>query len=155
MVLFCFERWLKKAFLQLLKRICIVLLLFQKMAGYGAAVAAKDGWLYAVVADKKSCCCQKWLAKALLQLLKKGFAATKEGWQWPCWVAKIVLLLLGMVLLLLLEMASNSAVAAVEKGISPALDGAITLTKIGWQMSYWCSCWKNCCCCQRWLVQAL
>jgi hypothetical protein len=33
-------------------------------------------------------------------------------------------------------MASNSAVAAVEKGISPALDGAITLTKIGWQMSY-------------------
>jgi hypothetical protein len=47
-----------------------------------------------------------------------------------------VLLLLGMVLLLLLEMASNSAVAAVEKGISPALDAAITLTKIGWQMSY-------------------
>jgi hypothetical protein len=41
-----------------------------------------------------------------------------------------------MVLLLLLEMASNSAVAAVEKGISPALDAAITLTKIGWQMSY-------------------
>jgi hypothetical protein len=39
-----------------------------------------------------------------------------------------------MMLLLLLEMASNSA--AVEKGISPALDGAITLTKIGWQMSY-------------------
>jgi len=33
-------------------------------------------------------------------------------------------------------MASNSAVAAVEKDISPALDGAITLTKIGWQMSY-------------------
>jgi hypothetical protein len=33
-------------------------------------------------------------------------------------------------------MASNSAVAAVEKGISPALDGAITLIKIGWQMSY-------------------
>jgi hypothetical protein len=33
-------------------------------------------------------------------------------------------------------MASNSAVAAVEKGISPALDGAITLTKIGWQMNY-------------------
>jgi hypothetical protein len=40
-------------------------------------------------------------------------------------------------------MASNSAVAAVEKGISPALDAAITLTKIGWQMSYWCSCWKK------------
>jgi len=33
-------------------------------------------------------------------------------------------------------MASNSAVAAVEKGIYPALDGAITLTKIGWQMNY-------------------
>jgi len=33
-------------------------------------------------------------------------------------------------------MASNSAVSAVEKGISPALDGAITLTKIGWQMNY-------------------
>jgi hypothetical protein len=33
-------------------------------------------------------------------------------------------------------MASNSAVAAVEKGISPALDGAITLTKNGWQMNY-------------------
>jgi hypothetical protein len=41
-----------------------------------------------------------------------------------------------MVLLLLLEMASNSPVAAAQKGISPALDGAITLTKIGWQMSY-------------------
>jgi hypothetical protein len=33
-------------------------------------------------------------------------------------------------------MASNSAVAATQKGVSPALDGAITLTKIGWQMSY-------------------
>jgi hypothetical protein len=121
----------------------------------GTAAATKDGWQYAVVADKKSCCCQKWLAKALLQLLKNGFAATKEGWQWPCWLAKIVLFLLRMVLLLLLEMASNSPVAAAQKGISPALDGAITLTKIGWQMSYWCRCWKNCCCCQRWLVQAL
>jgi hypothetical protein len=41
-----------------------------------------------------------------------------------------------MVLLLLLETASNSAVAAAQKVISPALDGAITLTKLGWQMSY-------------------
>ena len=40
-----------------------------------------------------------------------------------------------MVLLLLLEMAGNSAVAAAKKGISPALDGAIAVTKIGWQMS--------------------
>ncbi len=51
-------------------------------------------------------------------------------------VASDVLLLLRMVLLLLLEMASDSPVAAAQKGISPALDGAITLTKIGWQMSY-------------------
>ncbi len=41
-----------------------------------------------------------------------------------------------MVLLLLLEMASNSPVASAQEGISLALDGAITLTKIGWQMNY-------------------
>ena len=33
----------EKGIIALLKRICIVLLLFQKMAGYGGAVAAKDG----------------------------------------------------------------------------------------------------------------
>jgi hypothetical protein len=86
-VLFCFERWLKKALLQLLKRICIVLLLFQKMAGYGAAVAAKDGavaatkdgWLYAVVADKKKLLLSKMAGKGAIVAVKERLCCYQRG----------------------------------------------------------------------------
>jgi len=86
--------------------------------GYGAAAAAEDDWQRRKkhFCCLRGCCCsyQRWLAVALLQLLK-------------------------MVLLLLPKMAGKGFIAAAE-GIATAKDGAAAAAvKDGWQC-HCCSC---------------
>jgi hypothetical protein len=88
------SRWQPMALLQLLKNKFIllemVLFLLSKMQMLKMGSCCYR-WL--VKHFCSGCCCQKCLAKALLQLLKEGIgvakdnaaAPAKDGWQWCCY----------------------------------------------------------------------